>query len=125
MLHHLSTPHEIKLAAKFCLFLSSQVWYYEKTDESLSNGRSRTPSSHGSPTSARSISPPPSHPPTSQMSTSDRSVLDDEIAAVLRGRLNGVYGKRLGKEYERILNKPAPPDIMEYAQALSFVVSEE
>lgn len=118
-----STSHKKWLSTDFSPFL--QVWYYEKADESLSNGRSHTPSSHGSPSSSRSLSPPPSQPPTSQMSNSDRSTLDQEITAVLKGRLNGVYGKRLGKEYEKFFNRPPPPDIMDYAKALPFVQWEE
>ena len=108
------------------MFLSSflQVWYYEKADESLSNGRSHTPSSHGSPSSSRSLTPPSSQPLASQMSTSDRSALEQEIITVLKGKLSGVYGKRLGKEYERLFSKPAPPDIMEYARKLPFVKIE-
>ena len=109
------------------VFLSSflQVWYYEKADESLSNGRSHTPSSHGSPSSSRSLTPPSSQPPTSQLSAGDRNALDREIAMLLKGKLNGIYGKRLGKEYEKFFNKPAPPDMMEYAKALPFVKWEE
>ena len=44
---------------------------------------------------------------------------------LLKGKLNGIYGKRLGKEYEKFFNKPAPPDMMEYAKALPFVKWEE
>ena len=102
-----------------------QVLYYEKTDESLSNGRSHTPSSHGSPSSSRSLTPPSSQPSTVQMSAGDRSALDREIVTLLKGKANGIYGKRLGKEYEKFFNKPAPPDVMEYAMELPFVKWEE
>ena len=98
------------------------MFYYESVDDSLSNGRSSTPSSHGSPTSARSVSPAP---PTSQISASDRESLDREIATVLSDRMSGVYGKRLGKEYERLFKKSAPSDILEYAEKLPFVKVEE
>ena len=59
------------------------------------------------------------------MSSGDRSTLDQEIAALMKGKQNGIYGRRLGKEYEKFFNKPAPPDVMEYAKALPFVKWEE
>ena len=59
------------------------------------------------------------------MSASDRSALDQEIAVLLKDYANGIYGRRLGKEYEKSFNKPAPPDLMEYTRELPFVKWEE
>ena len=102
-----------------------QVYFYERIDESASNGRSSTPSSHGSPTSARSISPPPQATPTSQMPASDLHALEKDIFVLLKGHSGGVYGKRLGKEYEKNFKKTSPPDILAYAMKLPFVQTDE
>ena len=102
-----------------------QVHYYERLEDSLTNGRSSTLSSHGSSTGARSESPPPQTPPTSQLSANNLKSLDEEIVAILKGRENGVYAKRLGKEYESFFKKPPPADILECAKKLPFVQAEE
>ena len=59
------------------------------------------------------------------MSAGDLKLLDDNIATILRNHPSGVYGKRLGKELEKVIKKSAPPDILQYAMKLPFVKAEE